>query len=154
MIKDAIANIARDRILPSFPATTAFKISVISESPERMCRVGTKFDPVKKGLGTVDVNVLYHSLFESASPQWVLSALFGSDRGHPREAVGFVNTCPLIRIYVIRLLPIASDSPAMLEGSWGDSNRNSGCVAVALRIPTKSGTAGNEPEIRSYSAGS
>jgi hypothetical protein len=42
-------------------------------------------------------SVLYHSLFESASPQWVLSALFGPIGGHPREAVGLVNTCRLER---------------------------------------------------------
>jgi len=40
-------------------------------------------------------NVLYHSLFESASPQWVLSAFFGPIGGHPREAVGLVNTSRL-----------------------------------------------------------
>ena len=39
-------------------------------------------------------SVLYRSLFESASPQWVLSALFGPKGAHPREAVGLVNHLP------------------------------------------------------------
>lgn len=44
MIKDAIAKFARDRSLSNFRATTAFKISVISEAPSES-RVGTEFDP-------------------------------------------------------------------------------------------------------------
>ena len=61
----------------------------------------------------------------------------------------------LIRIYVTRLPLTVSDLPIMLKGLWGDSNRNTECVASALRILTKKGeTAGVEPEIRSYSAGS
>jgi hypothetical protein len=31
---------------------------------------------LRRGLGIVDVNVLYHSLLESATPQWLLSPLF------------------------------------------------------------------------------
>ena len=68
MIKDAIANIARDCNLPSFPATTASKISVISEALSECAASARNSISFKKGLGTVDVNVLYHSLFELASP--------------------------------------------------------------------------------------
>ena len=41
--------------------------------------------------------------------------------------------------------PTASDSsdlPIMLKGLWRDSNRNTGCVASALRILTKKGENG------------
>src|SRR5579872_5706583 len=37
-----------------------------------------------------------HSLFESASPQWILSAVFGPIGGHSREAIGLVNTGRLL----------------------------------------------------------
>jgi hypothetical protein len=62
MIKDAIANIARDRNLPSFPATTASKISVISEALIECAAAARNSIPLEKGLGTVDVNVLYQTL--------------------------------------------------------------------------------------------
>jgi hypothetical protein len=62
MIKDAIANIARDRNLPSFPATTASKISVVSEALSECAAAARNSIPLEKGLGTVDVTVLYHSL--------------------------------------------------------------------------------------------
>ena len=71
------------------------------------------------------------------------------------EATTFVNTCRLIRIYVTRLSLTVSDLQIMLKGLWDDSNRNTGCVASTLRILTTRGrTAGVEPQIRSYSAGS
>ncbi len=40
-------------------------------------------------------SVLYHSLFESASPQWILSASV-----HPSKAVGLVNTWRLAWTYL------------------------------------------------------
>jgi hypothetical protein len=60
-MKDAIANIARDRNLPIFPATNASKISVISEALSECAASARNSIPLKKGLGTVDVNVLYRS---------------------------------------------------------------------------------------------
>ena len=41
-----------------------------------------------------------------------------------------------------RLPLTVSDLPIMLKGLWGDSNRNTGCVASALRILTKEGENG------------
>jgi hypothetical protein len=49
----------------------------------------------------------------------------------------FQPPCRLIRIYVTRLSLTVSDLPIMLKGLWGDSNRNTGCVASVLRILTK-----------------
>ena|ERR1700723_4023710 len=95
MIKDAIANIARDRNLPSFPATTASKISVISEALSECAASARNSISFKKGLGTVDVNVLYHSLFELASPRRVLGALGRQAGSTPSEAADLVNTCRL-----------------------------------------------------------
>src|ERR1700730_17047362 len=61
----------------------------------------------------------------------------------------------LFRIYVTRPPLTVSDLRIMLKGLWADSNRNTECVASALRILTKrERTAGVEPEIRNYSAGS
>ena len=41
-----------------------------------------------------------------------------------------------------RLPLTVSDLPIMLKRFWGDSNRNTGCVATALRILTKKGEHG------------
>jgi len=41
--------------------------------------------------------------------------------------------------YVTRLPLTISDLPIMLKRLWGDSNRNTGCVASTLRILTKKG---------------
>ena len=41
-----------------------------------------------------------------------------------------------------RLPLTVSDLPIMLEGLWGDSNRNTECVVSALRILTKKGENG------------
>jgi hypothetical protein len=43
---------------------------------------------------------------------------------------------------VTRLPLTVSDLPIMLKRFWGDSNRNTGCVATALRILTKKGEHG------------
>jgi len=75
MIKDASANFARDRNLPSFSAHNRLQNIRNLRSSARMSRFGTEFDPLKKGLGIVDVNVLYHSLLGLASPQQVLGLL-------------------------------------------------------------------------------
>jgi hypothetical protein len=48
----------------------------------------------------------------------------------------------LIRINVTRLPLTVSELPKMLKGLWGDSNRNTECVASALRILTKKGENG------------
>jgi hypothetical protein len=60
-----------------------------------MSRVGTEFDPPKKGvLGIVDVNVLYHSLSGLTSPsnatQLPISPFSGQRRlaGHPVKKTG------------------------------------------------------------------
>ena len=41
-----------------------------------------------------------------------------------------------------RLPLTVSDLPIMLKRLWGDSNRNTGCVASALRILKKKGENG------------
>ena len=50
-----------------------------------------------------------------------------------------------------RLPLTVSDLPIMLKGLWGDSNRNTECVASALRILTKKGENGwggtRDPEL-------
>ena len=63
MIKDAIANIARDRELPKFSSHSARKSLVIAQGQRELGVSGTEFHPPSEGgTGIVDVNVLYHSL--------------------------------------------------------------------------------------------
>jgi hypothetical protein len=71
-IKDVIANFARDRDLPSFSSYNRFQNTRILG---KLCanesrRHGIR-SPLRRGLGIVDVNVLYHSLCELPSPQQV-----------------------------------------------------------------------------------
>ena len=62
MIMDAISNFARERNLPSFSSRNRLQNISNLGSSTPTSRVGTEFDPPKKGLGIVDVNVHYHSL--------------------------------------------------------------------------------------------
>jgi len=50
-----------DRNLPSFSGRNHLQNIRNLGSSARMSRFGTEFDPLKKGLGIVDVNVLYHA---------------------------------------------------------------------------------------------
>ena len=49
MIKDAIANFARDRILPNFSSQSRVENARNLGSSARMSRVSTEFDPPKEG---------------------------------------------------------------------------------------------------------
>jgi hypothetical protein len=59
-----------------------------------------------------------------------------------QSAFESIHTSRLIRIYVTRLPLTVSDLPIMLKRLWGDSNRDTGCVASALWILTKKGENG------------
>jgi hypothetical protein len=56
-------------------ATTVSKISVFAEALREWTVSARNSIPVKKGLGVVDVNVLYHSLLGMASPEQALGSL-------------------------------------------------------------------------------
>lgn len=63
MIKDAIANIARDRELPKFSSHERPQKSRDRARSARIRCIGTEFHPPSEGgTGIVDVNFLYHSL--------------------------------------------------------------------------------------------
>jgi len=66
MIKDAIANFARDRNLPSFSSPN--RLQNIRNLRE-LAASGLNSIPLKKGLVIVHVNVLYHSVPKVASPR-------------------------------------------------------------------------------------
>jgi hypothetical protein len=59
------------------------------------CRHGIRFSSKKGTLEIVDVNVLYHALFELASPRRVLGALGRWAGFSPSEAAALINTCRL-----------------------------------------------------------
>ena len=68
MIKDAIANFARDRNLPNFSSLNRLQDIRNLGSSARVIRVGAEFDPPKKGVfGVVDVNVLYHGVLQKTN---------------------------------------------------------------------------------------
>jgi len=66
MIKDAIANFARDRNLPNFSSHNRLQNIPNLGSSARMSRVSTEFDPSRRPLGIVEVNVLYLLLSRKA----------------------------------------------------------------------------------------
>ena len=68
MIKDAIANFARDGNLPNFSSHNSFQnVRNLGNSAANEPRRHGIRSPLRRGIGIVDVNVLYHSLSGLAS---------------------------------------------------------------------------------------
>jgi hypothetical protein len=64
MIKDAVANFARDGHTPNFSSQNRLKISVIWEALHQWAAAARCCMPSRRGLGIAGLNVLYNTLKE------------------------------------------------------------------------------------------